>query len=132
MATSTSGKDGSVSLDAATIANVLKWDINWEVDSHAAAHSSSSGWEEQTTGIKRWSGSFDMQVDSGKILAAIDTLVNAGTDSAFIGTAAAGATYSGNIRITSFPTEVDITGGTTIVASFPVVGSGALARTTVA
>jgi len=131
MGTAISGKDGNVSLDATDVENILAWEMTWEVDSHAAAHSDSSGWEVQTTGIKRWSGTFEMEVDTGKLASAIDTLINAGTDSAVILTAGSGATYSGNVRITSFPVTVDVTGGTTVVATFPFVGNGSLTRTTV-
>jgi len=95
-----SGKLGNVSLDA-EIEKVLSWTLSYEIDQHAAAHSDSDGWEENTGGIKRWSGSAVIQADSGKVPTSVNTAMLADTAMAFVGTAYTSVEYSGNVKITS-------------------------------
>ena len=129
MGTPVSGKLGKVSADAATLENLLRWSMTYEIDQHASPDSDSDGWDMNVGGIKRWSGSLTVKADEGQLIAALDTAMTDDVAVAFIGTAYTGKTYSGNIKLSNIADiGADVQAGTVEEITYNFVGHGALTR----
>lgn len=122
-----SGIDGSVSIAASAVANITAWAAEVTHDLSGYITSSTSTWEEQTSGGNRWSGSADFLCDGEEPENFPFASMVAGTEVAMILTGSTGQGWSGDAKIETInfnsPVSADQISG-----SFTFKGCGALAN----
>ena len=132
MATPFSGKSGWVSLNASiqTANNVTNWNLSVTDSAPATGHSNSDGWVNSFLGVKAWSATVDILMDSGAASPPIPVgtqitgmvLYDAKTDAGDVGNSYTAT--DGVISNASY--TCDIAGGGLVTASLSITGSDEL------
>lgn len=125
--TAYSGIDGTVSLGGTTY-NILSWSLSQTLETKdttdSGSVSSSVAWATAvSSGVKRWSGSFEMIKNDG--VAAI--LV--GATGSLILKMNATDNFTGNCIVTSVDTNTTVIEGDVIKESVSFIGNGAITET---
>jgi len=114
------GLGGSVSIDGTTLDDIRNWRLNRGADVKLYSSSSTSGWEKNAKGVRRWSVTFEIFLNQGELALGFDEgdLVD------FIGTTKTGKTCTGEARIESIEAGVDIEGAEFEGATVTAIGNG--------
>ena len=129
----TIGHSGSVTAGGSAVGTAKIWSLSLQADTVDTTTFASSGWKENVTTLKGWSGSitvvFDGGADTGEA-ALIASLTGGSTVALELITSATGAgtseKFSGDAYVTSMPVTNDVNG--VIEVSFDFVGTGALTQ----
>lgn len=129
MATTTaySGIDGALSIGGTTY-NILSWSLSQTTEvkdtTDSGAVSASAAWATNVaSGVKRWSGSFEMIKNDGVAALTVGTIGELilkmdGTDN-----------FTGNCIITGVDTNVTVIEGDVVKESVTFIGNGTLTET---
>lgn len=117
------GKDGSVSVDAANVTLITSWSINVEADTLEYTNFGSAGWKENMGSLKSWSGSIEGFADTAQ-----NATIEVGEQVAvvLVEGGAGSTTYTGNAIVTS--KSVDSATADLVTVSFDFTGTGTLAE----
>ena len=114
------GLGGSITVDTTTQDDIRNWRVNREADVQTYSSSSTSGYEKNAKGVRRWSGAFELYVNYGELALGFDDgdLVDLEL------LTKSGKQLAGEVRIGSIEVGVDIEGAEFEGVTVSFVGNG--------
>lgn len=114
------GLSGSVSIESAVQDDIRNWRVTRAADVKVYSSSTTAGWEKNAKGVKRWSIVFELFLQQGEL----DLGFEIGALVDFIGTTITSKTLTGEVRIESIETGVDIEGAEFEGVTITAIGNG--------
>lgn len=121
------GKNGSVTFDSGSIAELSNWSLDVGVDEIETTNFDGDEWKEFLAGLKEWNGSFEGNLVKGHKAALFDKLGKIATIELEVTATDGAISFSGNAFLTALNFEVPVEDKASVSADFR--GTGALTPT---